>query len=111
MTRATVSVTPRRHHDRGGPGGEPTGKAWIAWNDKLTGFGVRVYPSGRKSYIVNYRDGDGGRKAPNKRVMLGRCDPPPERRLYNYGPSIAECAMEAKRTDRAVKCSFAAHKP
>ena len=53
---------------------EPTAKAWIAWDDKLTGFGVRVYPSGRKSYIVNYRAGDGGRKAPNKRVMLGRCD-------------------------------------
>ena len=59
---------------------EPTAKAWIAWDDKLTGFGVRVYPSGRKSYIVNYRRrvnyraGDGGRKAPNKRVMLGRFD-------------------------------------
>ena len=53
---------------------KPTAKAWIAWDDKLTGFGVRVYPSGRKSYIVNYRAGDGGRKAPNKRVMLGRCD-------------------------------------
>ena len=29
----------------------------------------------------------------------------------NYGPTIAECAMEAKRTDRAVKCSFDVHKP
>ena len=29
----------------------------------------------------------------------------------NYGPAIAECAMEAKRTDRAVKCSFDVRKP
>ena len=29
----------------------------------------------------------------------------------NYGPTIAECAMEAKRTDRAVKCSIDVRKP
>ena len=29
----------------------------------------------------------------------------------NYGPTIAECAMEAKRTDRAVKCLFDVRKP
>ena len=29
----------------------------------------------------------------------------------NYGRTIAECAMEAKRTDRAVKCSFDVRKP
>ena len=29
----------------------------------------------------------------------------------NYGPAIADCAMEAKRTDRAVKCSFDVGKP
>ena len=29
----------------------------------------------------------------------------------NYGPTIADCAMEAKRTDRAVKCSFDVRKP
>ena len=29
----------------------------------------------------------------------------------NYGSTIAECAMEAKRTDRAVKCSFDVRKP
>ena len=51
---------------------EPADKSWIAWDDRLTGFGVRVQPSGTKSFIVNYRPGDGGRKAPNKRVVIGR---------------------------------------
>ena len=51
---------------------EPTEKSWIAWDDKLTGFGVRVQPSGTKSFIVNYRPGAGGRKAPNKRIVIGR---------------------------------------
>ena len=51
---------------------KPAGKPWIAWDDKLTGFGVRIHPSGTKAFIVNYRTGDGGRKAPNKRVVIGR---------------------------------------
>ena len=51
---------------------KPEDKPWIAWDDRLTGFGVRVHPTGAKSFIVNYRAGDGGRKAPNKRVVIGR---------------------------------------
>ena len=54
---------------------EPADKPFIAWDDKLTGFGVRVQPSGLKSFLVNYRTGDGGRKAPNKRVVIGRFGP------------------------------------
>ena len=38
----------------------------------MTGFGIRVQPSGVRSYIVNYRAGGGGRKAANRRLVVGR---------------------------------------
>ena len=50
----------------------PADRPWTAWDDKLTGFGVRVQPSGVKAFLVNYRTGDGGRRAPSKRVVIGR---------------------------------------
>ena len=49
----------------------PEARPWIAWDDQVTGFGVRVQPTGTKSFIVNYRAGDGGRTAPNRRVVIG----------------------------------------
>ena len=52
---------------------QPTDTAWIAWDDKLVGFGVRVHPTGTKAFIISYRTGDGGRKAPSRRVVIGRC--------------------------------------
>ena len=51
---------------------KPADKPFIAWDDKLTGFGVRVQPSGLRSYIVNYRTGAGGRRAVNRRLVIGR---------------------------------------
>jgi integrase len=46
------------------------GTEFIVWDDALTGFGVRVRPSGAKSYVVVYRAG-AGRKAPVRKVTLG----------------------------------------
>ena len=43
------------------------GKDAVFWDRELPGFGVRVYPSGRKVYVVQSRGPDGPR-----RVSLGR---------------------------------------
>ena len=51
---------------------KPADKPFIAWDDKLTGFGLRVQPSGVRAYIVNYRVGTGGRRATNRRLVIGR---------------------------------------
>jgi integrase len=48
----------------------PAKKESIVWDSALTGFGVRVRPSGAMSYVVIYRAG-AGRKAPVRKVTLG----------------------------------------
>ena len=50
---------------------KPSEAEYFAWDGKLSGFGLRVQPSGAKSYVVKYRAGS-GRGAPTKRVTLGK---------------------------------------
>jgi hypothetical protein len=42
----------------------------VHWDDALPGFGVRVRPSGAKSYLFVYRLG-GGRRGRQRRLTLG----------------------------------------
>ena len=44
---------------------------YFVWDDTLSGFGLRVQPTGAKSYVVKYRAGS-GRGAPTRRITLGR---------------------------------------
>ena len=51
---------------------EPLGAPYVIWDDRLTGFGVRVSPGGTKSFFVQYRTGDGRRTDRNRKLTLGR---------------------------------------
>lgn len=45
-------------------------REFIAWDCDLVGFGVRVRPSGSKSFVVQYRAGT-GRNSPVRKLTLG----------------------------------------
>jgi integrase len=46
---------------------EPREAAYFIWCGDLSGFGVRIHPTGKRTYYVDYRNGDGARK----RMKLG----------------------------------------
>ncbi len=59
LTKRTVDATRIRQSD------------FVIWDADLAGFGLRVRPSGIKSYIVQYRAG-GGRAGVVRKITLGR---------------------------------------
>jgi integrase len=62
---------------------KPAAEDYQVWDTKVRGFGVRVYPSGVKSFILQYRNAAGR----TRKALLGR-----------YGPLTAE-----KARDKAIK--------
>jgi integrase len=50
---------------------KPGKTEYFVWDSELIGFGLRVRPSGVKSYVVKYRAGP-GRRAPVRRITLGK---------------------------------------
>ena len=48
---------------------EPRDKQYTVWCSSLKGFGISINPAGSKTYIVDYRTGDGG---PRRRMTIGR---------------------------------------
>ena len=50
----------------------PQPAPYVIWDTRLTGFGLRVSPGGTKSFLVQYRTGEGRRTDANRKVTLGR---------------------------------------
>jgi len=65
---------------------KPSKTEYFLWDGELIGFGLRVRPSGVKSYVVKYRVGP-GRRAPVRRITLGK-----------HGKLTPDTAREAART-------------
>lgn len=52
---------------------KPKARDYFVWDDDLAGFGVRVLPSGKKAYVVQYRAG--GRTRRNAFSHVGKMTP------------------------------------
>jgi hypothetical protein len=59
-------------------------RAYTIFDATTAGFGLRIAPSGTKTFILEYRPGAGGRSVAKRRLTLGR-----------YGAITAEQAREA----------------
>ena len=51
---------------------EPASIRTVVWDAELKGFGLRIEPSGRKSFFVRYRPAGGGRLAPKRFLLIGK---------------------------------------
>jgi integrase len=71
-------------------------KAFVAFDARLHGFGVRVMPSGVKTFIFEYRPNGGGRAVAKRRLKLGR-----------FGPlTVDEAREKARRAYGTVANGF-----
>jgi len=44
---------------------EPQDKDYLVWDNKISGFGIKVTPTGRKVYILKYRNKENRQRKPN----------------------------------------------
>jgi len=51
---------------------EPLSRPYFIWDGELRGFGIRVDPSGRKSFVLRYRPKGYGAAGPKRFVTIGR---------------------------------------
>lgn len=80
---------------------EPRASRYIIFDSAVPGFGLRVFPSGEKSWVFDYRPGEGGRAAPKRRVTIGSAASGDPHKLPDYTPEAAR--KEADRLRAVVR--------
>lgn len=69
---------------------KPSAARYVAWDTELAGFGIRVSPTGRKSYVFRYR-ASGGRSGRSREPVIGV-----------HGPITPDQAREIARSWAAL---------
>jgi hypothetical protein len=54
---------------------EKKDQRYHVWDDELTGFALRIEPSGVKTFVIKYRAEGGGRSAKQRWLVIGRFGP------------------------------------
>lgn len=67
-----TDISPTKLTKRSVDAALPTAARYVVWDSDLKGFGLRIEPTGSKSYLVRYRAGQGGRAAPKRFLNIGR---------------------------------------
>src|SRR5262245_27810098 len=98
----------------------PQATEFTVWDSQLTGFGVRVRPSGAMSYVVVYRAG-AGRGAPARRFTIanvGKARPEAARRrakailgavAHGHDPAGEKATERSTLTVSGLADRFMAH--
>lgn len=88
----------------------PGNRAVIAYDQDLTGFGLRVGTNGRLSWFIEYRPGAGGRRVPKKRMYFGSREFTPEQARQAAKEMLAAVALggdpAAKRQEEREAKTF-----
>jgi hypothetical protein len=66
---------------------EPRKQPYIEPDSEIPGFGIKVMPSGVKTFVLGYRPMPGGRETPKRQLKLG-----------TYGPMSPEQGRQAALT-------------
>ena len=84
----------------------PEAMRYIVFDTDIQGFGLRVFPSGQKSWVFEYKGAEGGRRSVTRRVTLGATDkitPDEARRLADTLRARVRMGEDPQREKKSLR--------